>query len=68
MKATDARNWAKKILIDCSECFTNVRAVKSFGEWVVKVNGGREACYGHTIKTTDSAADFVRCFKNEVAK
>lgn len=65
MNATTARKWATKINTECSECFTNAKAVKRFGQWVIDINGGSAACYGRTIKTEGSAKDTVRIFGND---
>lgn len=64
MTATEARRWAKEIGAKCSDCFTSVKAVKQFGRWLVKVNGGREACYGKTVESVDAARDLIRIFTN----
>lgn len=64
LTATEAREFAKRILAECSECFTNVKAVKQFGKWIIKINGGREACYGKTIETMDGAEEVLRVFAN----
>lgn len=64
MTATEARKWAAKINTDCSECFTDAKAVRQFGKWVIKIGGGWEACYGRTIESVESAEDTVRIFKN----
>lgn len=64
MTAMDARKFAAEINLKCSECFTDAKAVKSFGQWVIKIAGGREACYGRTIESVESAADTIRIFHN----
>ena len=64
MTATEARAWATQINNECSECFTDAKAVKQFGQWVIKIGGGREACYGMTIKSVEDAIDTTRIFKN----
>jgi len=64
MTATQARLWATKISAECSECFSSVKAVREFGRWVVKIDGGSGACYGRTVKSEDGAADLVRIFAN----
>jgi hypothetical protein len=62
--ATKARAWAVEINTKCSECFKDAKAVKQFGRWVIKIGGGREACYGRTIESEEDAEDIIRIFKN----
>jgi hypothetical protein len=64
MTATEAREWAAQINLKCSECFTDAKAVKQFGRWVIKIGGGREACYGRTIESVEAAEDTIRIFQN----
>lgn len=64
LTATTAREWAAQINLKCSECFTDAKAVKQFGRWVIKIGGGREACYGRTIESVESAKDTIRIFQN----
>jgi hypothetical protein len=64
MKATEAKQLAAEINAKCSECFTGAKAVKQFGQWVIKIGGGRESCYGRTIESVESAHDTIRIFKN----
>jgi len=64
LTANQARNYAARIQSECSECFTNVKALKRFGQWVIDIDGGSGACYGRTIKTVDSAEDTLRIFAN----
>jgi len=61
-----ARTWAKEIADKCSECYPaeSVKARKFLGQWVIDINGGSGACYGKTIKTTESAQDVIRIFAN----
>lgn len=67
MTATQAHQLATEINMKCSECFTDAKAVKQFGKWVIKIGGGRECCYGKTIESVESALDIIRIFKNENA-
>jgi hypothetical protein len=68
MTATEARLWAGKINVECSECFKGAKAVKQFGQWVIKIGGGSESSYGRTIESVASAEDTLRIFRNEPAK
>ena len=64
MTATEARALAIEINTTCSECFTDAKAVKQFGSWVIKIGGGRECCYGRTIESVESAREVLKTFKN----
>lgn len=64
MTATQARALAAQINVECSECFTDAKAVKQFGRWVIKIGGGRECCYGKTLESVEAAADTIRIFRN----
>jgi hypothetical protein len=67
LTATQARNYAKRILAECSQCFKQVKATRSmFGNgWEIQINGGRAACYGRTIKDQDVAEWTLETFKND---
>lgn len=68
MTVTEARDYAKQILAQCSQCFTNVKARKTMfgrGKWEIAIGGGREACYGRTIRTVEGAEDILRIFAND---
>lgn len=62
--ATRARALAVEINTKCSECFIDAKAVRQFGRWVIKIGGGREACYGRTIESEEDAEALIRIFKN----
>lgn len=64
LTATVAKQYTSRILSECSECFTNVKARKWLGKWVIDINGGSGACYGRTIKTVEGAEDTIRIFTN----
>jgi hypothetical protein len=64
LTATQARDLAAEINLKCSDCFTDAKAIKQFGKWVIKIGGGRECCYGRTIETVDGAWDCIRVFGN----
>ena len=63
LTATQARHFAKRILAET--CSTNVKAVKQFGQWVIKINGGKENCYGRTITCLEVAQDELAIFAND---
>ena len=60
MTATEARNFAKRILAETH--FTNVKARKGWGGWEINIDGGKAACYGRTVEYADSAEDIIRIF------
>lgn len=64
LTATSAKQYAAQILKDCSDCFTDVKARKAFGQWVIDINGGSAACYGRTAKNVEAAEDILRIFAN----
>ena len=64
MKAAEARTLAAEINAKCSDCISTAKAVKEFGKWVIKIGGGREACYGRTIESVESAEETIRIFKD----
>lgn len=64
MTAIKARELAAQINAKCSECFTDSKAVKQFGRWVIKIGGGSESCYGRTIESVEAAEDIIRIFQN----
>ena len=64
LTATTARHYVSRILAECSECFTNVKARKVLGKWSVEIDGGAGACYGKSLKTVDAAEDALRVFSN----
>jgi len=66
MSATEARSLAKEINRKCSDCFSDAKAVKEWGQWVIKISGGRESCYGRTIIDADDAAEVIRIFGGDV--
>lgn len=63
LTATQARNFAKRIIAET--LFTNVKAVKGFNGWEINIDGGRGACYGHTIQHVETAEDTLRIFAND---
>lgn len=65
LTATTAKAYAARILTECSECYTNVKARKFLGKWVVDIDGGSGACYGKTLKSEDACEDCLRVFGNE---
>ena len=68
MKATIARQYAKRIATECSDCFTKVKAHRAMfggGKWEISINGGSGACYGKTVKDEEDAEDILRIFKND---
>ena len=62
--ATEARAFAAKIKTECSECFKEVKSVKFWGSWVIKIDGGSETPYGRTIESVEDAEETIRIFKN----
>ena len=64
MKASEARALASEINSKCRETLSEARAVKQFGKWVIKIGGGREACYGRTIESVEAAQDTIRIFQD----
>lgn len=65
LTATTARHYAKRIATECSQCFKSVKARKFLGSWTVDIDGGSGACYGRSIKDTDTAEDVLRIFAND---
>lgn len=65
MTATQAREMAKNINLMCSDCFDDAKAVKQMGRWVIKIGGGREACYGRAIESVEGAKETIRIFRND---
>ena len=67
LTATQARHYAKRILEECSQCFTNVKAKRAmFGRgWEINIGGGSAACYGRTLKEVDDAEWTLSTFKND---
>ena len=65
LTATQARHFATRILTECSQCFSNVKVVKDFGKWVIKLDGGSEACYGRTLRDEDDCQYTLDVFKND---
>ena len=63
LTATQARHFAKRILAETHH--TKVKAVKEWGGWVIKIDGGSENCYGRTIKYLETAEDELRIFATE---
>lgn len=66
LSATEARNYAKQIAVECSECYPagKVKARKFLGQWVIYINGGSGACYGNTLRSVEDAENTIRIFKN----
>ena len=64
LTATEAREIAQRILVECSECFSKVIARKFLGQWVIDIDGGSGACYGKTVASVEAAEDLIRIFKN----
>jgi hypothetical protein len=67
MTATEAREWAKRITAECSDCFKSVKARKFLGRWGIDIDGGSGACYGRTVRSVEAAEDTIRIFKNDEA-
>jgi|GEM_PF-6837921 len=66
LTATQARHYAKRILAECSECFKDVKAVKAWGHWEIRIGGGSAACYGRTLKDKDDAEWTLETFNNGI--
>jgi predicted RNA-binding protein Jag len=60
LTATEARNFAKRIISET--IFTDVKVKKSWDSWEINIDGGSAACYGRTIKYSDSALDILQIF------
>ena len=63
LTATEARNFAKRILAET--IFTKVKAAKGWSGWEINIDGGAAACYGRTIRTTEGAEDILEIFKKD---
>ena len=64
LKMKEARAYAARINAECSGCFSDAKAAKEFGQWVVKIGGGSGCCYGRTIETVEAAEDTLRVFRD----
>ena len=63
LTATEARNFAKRILAET--IFTKVKANNGWSGWEINIDGGAAACYGRTIRTAEGAEDILEIFKKD---